>query len=173
MVRNVERLITPFGEIKILIDRKPISYVAQEGRKLDDLCPRVLGRYQITVQFIPDGEEHTIACVFEPTCSYNKTPESGERLTCQSFYNDSRIKMSIGLECEAGYIGGDRASDEYDYDADYLENGMTYLIEKYSKTDQYKFGIAWIDDVGWDDPINDEDNRDVETWFGADPTIAL
>ena len=81
--------------------------------------------------------------------------------------------MSIGIECEAGYIGDKRASDVYDYDADYLENGMEYHIEIYTKTEQYVFGIAWIDDVGWDDPINDEDNRNVETWFGADPTLAL
>jgi len=79
--------------------------------------------------------------------------------------------MSIGLECEAGYIGGIRASDEYDYDADYLGNGMTFLIDANTKTERYTFGIAWIDNVGWDEPI--DDNRDVETWFGADPTLAL
>ena len=168
----MKKLRTPFGEIKILIDGKATSYTAEEGRKLDVLCPHVLGRYQITVPFIPDGKEHTIACVFEPVCLYEKTPESGERLECQSFYNDSRFKMSIGLECESRYIDGVRASDEYDYDADYLENGMSFLIDANTKTEQYTFGIAWIDNVGWDDPI-DDNGRDVETWFGADPTLAL
>ena len=28
-----------------------------------------------------------------------------------------------------------------------------------TKTERYVFGIAWIDDVGWDDPIDDEHNR--------------
>ena len=159
----MEKLITPFGEIKILIDGKATSYIAEEGRKLDVLCPHVLGRYQITVQFIPDGKEHTIACVFESNCLYEKTPESGERLECQSFYNNQRFKLSIGIECEAG---------EYDYDADYLENGMAFLINADTKTEFYTFGIAWIDNVGWDDPIDDH-GRDVETWYGADPTSAL
>ncbi len=116
------RLITPFGEIKILIDGKPVSYFAQEGRKLDVLCPHVLGRYQIAVRFNPDRKEHTVACIFESDRLYERAPESGERLECQSFYNDLRLKMSIGLECETGFIGGVRSSDEYDYDVDYLEN---------------------------------------------------
>ncbi len=162
----MENLITPFGKIKILIDGKATSYNAEEGRKLDVLCPHVLGRYQITVPFIPDGKEHTIACVFQPICSYEKTPESGERLECQSFYNNQRFKLSIGLEC-------DSVSDEYDYDVDYLENGMSFLINTNIKTERYVFGIAWIDNVGWEDPINDINNHDVETWYGADPTLSL
>lgn len=81
--------------------------------------------------------------------------------------------MSIGLECEAGYIGGERSSDEYDYDTEYLENGMAYFIKAYTKSEKYMFGIAWINDVGWNDPINNGDNRDIETWFGADPTLSL
>ena len=169
----MRKLITPFGEIKILIDGNPVSYFAQEGRKLDALCPHVLGRYQIAVKFIPDGKEHTIACVFEPDCSYERTPESGERLECQSFYNDRRFKMSIGLECEAGYIDGMRAINEYDYDADYLENGMSFLIDTKTKNERYVFGIAWIDNVGWEDPLDNNNDRDVETWYGADPTLAL
>ncbi len=168
----MEKLITPFGEIKILIDGKATSYTAEEGRKLDVLCPHVLGRYQIAVQFTPDGKKHTIACVFQPVCSYKMTSESGERLECQSFYNDQKFKLSIGLECETSY-GGVRISDKYDYDADYLENGMTFLIETNTKTERYVFGIAWIDNVGWDDPTGESSDRDVETWYGADPTLAL
>ena len=166
-------LLTPFGEIRILIDEESVSFIAQEGGKLDVLCPHVLGRYQIEVRLIPDGKEHTIACIFESDCLYQRTPESGERLECQSFYNDTRFKMSIGLECEAGYIDGVRATNEYDYDADYLKNGMSFLIDANTRTEHYTFGIAWIDNVGWDDPIDDSNNRDVETWYGADPTLAL
>ena len=166
-------LLTPLGEIIILIDGVPVSYSAQEGRKLDVLCPHILGRYQINVQFLPDGNEHTISCIFKPNCSYNRTPESGEQLECQSFYNDRRFKLSIGVECVAGYIGGVRDTDEYDYDAEYLENGMSVLIDGNTKTQHFVFGIAWIDNVGWDDPIDDNNDRDVETWYGADPSLAL
>lgn len=169
----MEKLKTPFGDIDVLIDGKSIAYTALKGSDNDVLCPDVRNRFQIVVKYVPDGREHSISCVFSTTCSYEKRPESGERLECQSFYNPQRIKMSIGLECEAGYIGGVRASDEYDYDADYLDNGMSYLIIPETKTEQYVFGIAWIDNVGWDDPIDNEHNRDVQTWFAADPTLAL
>ncbi len=169
----METLLTPFGEIKILLDAQSVPYSAQKGRILGSLCPHVLGRYQITVCFIPDGKAHTIACVFESDCSYERSPESGERLECQSFYNDHRYKMSIGLECEAGCIGGRRVSDEYDYDADYLVKGMAFLIETNTKTERYTCGIAWIDNVRREDPAVENYDRDIETWYGADPTLAL
>ena len=162
----MDKLLTPFGEIRILIDSKPVPYEAQEGRKLESICPNVLGRYQITVHFIPDGKEHTIACVFEFDNAYKRSPESGERLECQGFYNIHRYKMSIGVEC-------DITSGDYDYDADYLENGMAFRIGTKTKTECYTFGIAWIDNVGWDDPIDEDNDRDVETWYGADPILKL
>lgn len=162
----MDKLLTPFGEIKILIDSKPVPYDAREGRKLENGCPNVLGRYQIVVHFIPDGKEHTIACVFESNNAYERIPESGERLECQGFYNTHRYKMSIGVEC-------DMISDEYDYSADYLENGMAFRIGTKTKTEIYTFGIAWIDNVGWDDPVDGNNDRDCETWYGADPVLML
>ena len=167
----MEKLLTPFGAIEIRIDGKPVPFSAQEGRKPDVRCPHVLGRYQIGVRFVPDGEAHTVACVFEPDCSYERTPESGERLECQSFYNDRGFKLSIGLACEAGYLGDVRASSAYDYDAAYLENGMSFLIDGNTKTERYVFGVAWIDNVGRGDTT--DDNRDAETWYGADPAYFM
>lgn len=169
----MEKLNTPFGEISITIDGQPIDYRAQKGSDDNVLWPCVKDRYQIEVRYVPDGKEHILSCVFSPVCSYETSPESGERLECQSFYSLQRIKMSIGLECEEGDIEGFRISDEYDYDAEYLDNGMAYIIMPETKTERYVFGIAWIDDVGWDDPIDDEHNRDVQTWFAADPGMAL
>ncbi len=75
----MERLVTPFGEIDILIDGQRESYTVQEGRKLNNFCPDVLGRFQVTVQFIPDGQEHSIACVFIPDRPCERTQESGDR----------------------------------------------------------------------------------------------
>jgi len=164
--KKVKALLTPFGKIKILIDGKPIPYVAQRGRNLEGMCPHVLGRYQIAVHFTPDGENQT-------GLSYERMPESGDCLECQSFYNDCGFKMSIGLECESGYIGSVRFSDRYDYDVEYLKNGMTFLIDRNTKTKHYVFGISWIDNVGWNEQTEDNRKRDVETWFGADPTIGL
>jgi len=167
----MEKLTTPFGDIDVLIDEKPIPYSVQKGSDNDVLWPNIRHRYQIVIQFIPDGREHRLSCVFSPNCAYKRAPESGESLECQGFYGAQRIKMSIGVECEAGYLDGERVSDKYDYDADYLDNGMSYCILPDTKTERYAFGIAWIDDVGWDD--QDDNNRDIQTWFAADPTFRL
>ena len=72
-----------------------------------------------------------------------------------------------------GIGNGKRFSDEYDYDAEYLVNGMSYLILPGTKTEQYVFGISWIDDVGRNDPGDGNHNRDIQTWFGADPTVSF
>ena len=167
----MKKLQTPFGEIDIMIDGVAIPYEAKEGSRLEGLCPNVLGRYQISVTFVPDGKEHEISCTFSPSFPYNRGIESGEDLECQGFYGNDRVKMSIGLEGETEYTpDGQRVSDRFDYDEDYLENGMAYLILEGTKTERYTFGIAWIDDVGWHDA---DDERDTETWFAADPNFRL
>ena len=169
----MEKLITPFGVITILLDGDPIPYTAQEGRRLDALCPHVLGRYQIAVSFVPDGNEHEIACIFEAVHCYNSTPEDGEFMVCQSFYSFDRFKISIGAEIGQQSFDGVHISHEYDYDADHLENGMVFLIGPDTKTEQYVFGISWIDDVGWFDTEDTENDRSIETWYGADPGFSL
>ena len=171
MENNLDKLNTPFGEIAIMIDGQPIDYVAQKRLENDIRWPDVKDRYQIKISYIPDSKKHSLSCVFLPTCSYERTPESGERLECQGFYSLQRIKMSIGLECEVDYLDGVRFSNGYDYDADYLDNGMAFIIMPETKTEKYVFGIAWIDDVGLDDPINSKHDREVQTWFAADPTF--
>lgn len=64
---------------------------------------------------------------------------------------------------------GTGVSDEYDYDVDYSDNGMAYIIEKDTKSSKYIIGVAWIDNVGWDD--DDADNRDIQTWYATDQTL--
>ncbi|MGF7109457.1 hypothetical protein [Treponema pedis] len=72
--------------------------------------------------------------------------------------------LSIGMEgglgcCTSKY----QVFNEYgyDYDNEYLNNGVCYLIYEKTKTDKYIFEIAWIN--------NYTDENEVQTWFGADP----
>lgn len=51
---------------------------------------------------------------------------------------------------------------------------MAYCISEKTKTQRYTFGIAWIDNVGYEDlPVKGEHDRDVETWYAADPSYCL
>lgn len=68
------------------------------------------------------------------------------------------------MEGETGYCAdGTRAFDTYDYDTEYLDDGVQYVIVENTNATTYVFGIAWIENV--------TDDNEVQTWFGADPTL--
>ncbi len=156
-------LETPLGVIMVFIDNNPIDYYATLAAT-DKLCKDIDGRYLIRVNFLPDGKDHKIFCVINDYVSSGEDGiESGECLELKSFY-EGGTKLSIGMEGDAGYYpNGEHVSDGYDYDNDYLPNGVSYEIFSTTKTSVYDFGIAWLD--------NCTDDTDVQTWFGADPTI--
>ena len=162
----MEYLVTPFGKVRIFIDEIEISYSAVEKQPNERCCPDIVGRYHIGVEYTPDGKEHEIKCVIDKISYSDRGPESGEGLECQAFYNADNWKLSIGVECETGFLpDGRKWSDKYDYDARYLENGMSYVILPETKEEHFVFGIAWIDEV------ENNHDRDVQTWFAADITI--
>ena len=161
------KIITPMGEVTILIDEVETQYVPLEGVPIENLCPDILGRYQIEIHFIPDGKEHTISCVFPYNKSIKCYGESGENLECQGFYDNNCIKLSIGLEGEASIY------TDYDYDVEYLDNGMQYVVLPKTQTQKYIFGICWIDQIDIDDQSEEMISRDTQTWFGADPTLSV
>lgn len=99
----MEYVKTPFGEIKIFIDDIEIQYAAERKPHVEGLCPDVVGRYRIGVDFVPDGNEHEIKCIIENITYAGRYIESGERLECQAFYSADKWKLSIGTECEGGY----------------------------------------------------------------------
>ena len=165
-------LITPLGTVFLLIDEEPVDFSMTELGPMDNLCPKLEGRFKLEVDFIPDGKEHLISCCLQPSQSVTGYAESGERLESFGYYSlNKKIKVSIGLEAEAGYIRnvtGEivRLSDTYDYDSEFKEaDGLfynSYFLLPDTKTAHYIFGIAWITGC-------DQDN-DIQTWFGADPT---
>ena len=108
----MEYLKTPFGIIKILIDDTEVSYNTVKRKLNEKLFPDVVGRYHIGLTFVPDGQEHEIKCVIENVSYVDRCPESGEMLECQSFYSTDNWKLSIGVECESGFLpDGRRWSD--------------------------------------------------------------
>lgn len=170
----MKKLNTPFGEIDILLDGQPIDYIIQEGQTGFDLWPDVKGRYQINVKYIPDGKRHSLSCTFSPTCAYERADDGGERLECQAFYNSQKIKMSIGVEYELIDNRDIRLLYGYDYEAKSLESGVAVTILPETKTQDYIFGIAWIDDVRHCiDKTEEEEYRDYQTYLAADPKLRL
>ena len=83
------------------------------------------------------------------------------------FYKDD-IELSIGAEGENDYLlDGTRLGNyDYDYDVDYLKDGMACHFLDITKTKQFWFGICWIHNLS-----KDEENYDTQTWFGSVPTF--
>lgn len=162
----MSRIVTPLGKIHIAIDGKDLLYNFEQLEPAEKLCAGINGRFKIAVKFVPDGKAHKIECTFPKVdfIRYEHSSESGERLECNSFYRGN-AKLSIGIESDAGYIDGNiRVSETgYDYDSEYLDNGIAYVILPNTKTEKYVFGICWIDECTVE--------NDVQTWFGADPTL--
>ncbi len=154
-------LVTPLGKIIIKIDDKQINYIA-EKILLDSNCKDLDGRFRINVMYEPNNEEHIISCYIDNYSSSKFDDiESGDRLSLKSFYNEG-CKLSIGMEGDSGYFAdGTRDSNGYDYDCEYLENGVRYVLLNETLTDRFVFGLAWINGV------NSKNN--IQTWFGADP----
>ena len=157
-------LSTPLGDIEIYIDNEKVEYTVKNIGASERLCPDISGRFGIEILYEPDGKQHTISCrIKKYHASSRDEIEPGERLELKSFYREN-TKLSIGMEGDAGYYSdGTRDSDVYDYDNDYMEDGVSYLIMEDTKTTKYVFGIAWIDNVTVE--------NDVQTWYGADPTL--
>ena len=56
-------------------------------------------------------------------------------------------ELSIGMEGDSGYINGERISTIYDYDNEYQDDGVDYVILGVTKTQIFTFGVAWINIV--------------------------
>ena len=88
---------------------------------------------------------------------------------CQSFYNNFGLKMSVG--CIGEHEDYDALTTEINYDVEYLENGIEYHIYPDTKTSEWYFGIAWIDNVVINDESDKNIDRDCQTWYAADPQL--
>ncbi len=95
-------LSTPFGDVKLFIDGEehPFRYHAID--KDSRLFPDVDGVSQISVEFEPDGKEHTL-CLRLTGCDVEGEIESGERLEALSFYCGEG-KITLGSYASFGVI---------------------------------------------------------------------
>ncbi|WP_335870963.1 hypothetical protein [Bacillus sp. 2205SS5-2] len=126
---------------------------------LDRWCPDVSGRYLIQCEYKKSDEEKTIKCCL-PSLDVEGDVECGERLESIAFYKDN-IKLTIGAEGE--FVDKQHRYQGYDYSGSYVSNGVQYKTFSTTEDKNFRFGVCWIEPVT-------EDNE-VQTWFGADPTI--
>lgn len=172
-VKETTELWTPLGIVNVELDGTPIPFILTQLEPLEYTSPDIAGRYRIDVGFIPDGKEHFLSCSLHPNQPVSGGSESGENLECGGYYNkDESIKVSIGLHADGGYYwknGKQIRNESFDYDAEIVQRGSVfhneYITLPSTKTSHYVFGVCWILDC--------DNEREVQTWYGADPWIML
>lgn len=155
-------LDTPLGKIHVTWDGKLIEYRIEKA-PLYEACKDLDGRYFIHISFEPDGKEHNIDCKLVDFSPIETEPSSGERVESLEIY-EKEIKMSIATQAEIllrdrnGNIEDDPCNI-YNYDVEYLETGMRYIILPITTEKEVVFGVSWMS--------NYDDDNEVQTWFGA------
>ncbi len=154
-------LMTPLGEIRVFLDGEPYPYVLKKkeiGYGYNDLQ----GRYTITMEVIPHGKRHTVACCLYPnqivsySCSHGG-PNDG-RMGSDYYSADKKIKVTILTDLSEDADGFVNYSGSH-----YEKNGIFYdTYETAFDAHFYEFGIAWLTDC------NKANER--ETFLGASLT---
>lgn len=152
-----EKIISPFGTIKVFLDDEPLWFLYRSIDPVDGLFPDADATYRISVDVDLDGKEHLLKMQL-CDCEVSGDPESGERLEAISFYSG---KGKITLGCYASF--GDYEDYDFDYDGCLCPDGIEVGIFPSTKTHTFKFGICWLNEC--------TEENDVQTWFGADSGI--
>ena len=149
-------LLTPLGAIKLFVNDEEVGFTA---KKLDVgmHCQDVNGRYLIQYDYKSEIKKNQVIKCCIPSIDVKGDSESGERLEAISFYQND-IKLTIGVDGEFSDFPKD-----IDYSGDYLNNGIHYETYNTTANRKFYFGVCWIQ------PLTEE--NDVQTWFGADPTL--
>ena len=152
-------LLTPLGKIAIYFDGNPVEYAQVTAPADPRLYPNVNGAFILKYYYQADEKEHTLRCIVENNKCVAHA-DTGERLVAVSIYTDT-VKMTIGMEDDFGCL---REYNKYDFGGLPLQNGLEVHIDRYTKSHDFVFGVAWIS------PYTQE--NEVQTWFAADPTIS-
>lgn len=80
---------TPLGRIEITKDEKKVDCTIRRVRN-DDRCPELNGRFAVLIDYIPDGQEHTVSCCIKGIReSKSDFIESDERVDIKSFCRET------------------------------------------------------------------------------------
>lgn len=150
-------LATPVGSVELLLDGEQVSFRSFSIEPNEKWFPDVDETYRLMYDFVSDGKSHILYFRIKE-CKLEANPETGELLEAVSFYKE---KCKITLGCIASF--GDCEDYDLDYDGRLCDDGMKIYISETTKSQTFKFGVCWIKEC--------TDENDVQTWYGADPSI--
>ncbi|WP_306479949.1 hypothetical protein [Mediterraneibacter sp.] len=150
-------LITPIGSIVLSLDDEPVYFSYSVLEPNEKYFSNVDAAYRLSYDFVADGKPHTLFFKFKEG-SFETEPESGELFEAVSFYKE-KFKLTLG--CIASFV--DYEDYNLDYDGTLCDAGIEIYIAETTKSQTFRFGVCWIE--------NCTKENDVQTWYGADPSI--
>ena len=151
-------LKTPFGNVNVLFDSKAANITVQKlSLKADRICTDIEYTYFLSYEYQSDNAAHTLTCTLDRS-DISGDAESGEHLDAISFYIGGG-KLTIGCTSDFGTL----REGDFDFDGEYLKNGLRICIFPNTESRTFTFGVSWL--------LNATSDNEIQTWFASDPSI--
>lgn len=150
-------LSLPSGTIRLTLDGKEqlFDIVALEPSSPE--TPNLTELLKLRYRYKRNGKAHKLRLLFSSPGAESSV-EPGERLEAISFYSHGgkttlAVSGAFGMAAEYGY----------DYDGEYLKNGIELDLSPETKGHTVTFAVAWLKDC--------TEQTDTQTWLAVDSVL--
>ena len=157
-------LKTPFGNIRIFLDKKEVEFNFSKIQNSKSFLKTetYLLKYEFKKEKVDKINKHFLKCILETNFEYESYVETGERLEAISF-EINEGKQTIGTTY--GLFMAEVDGNNNDFDVEYLENGIEIVILEKTRNQIFSFGVSFLENVNVE--------NEVQTWLAADYAINL
>lgn len=155
-------LKTPFGKIRMFLDKKEVEFNFSKIRNSKSFLKTetCLLKYEFKKEKVDKINKHFLKCILETDFEYESFVETGERLEAISF-EVNRGKLTIGTT--SGLSMAESDGNNNDFDVEYLENGIEIVILEKTRNQIFSFGVSFLENVNVE--------NEVQTWLAVDYAI--
>ena len=157
-------LKTPFGNIRIFLDKKEVEFNFSKIQNSKSFLKTETYslKYEFKKEKVDKINKHFLKCILETNFEYESYVETGERLEAISF-EINEGKQTIGTTY--GLFMAEVDGNNNDFDVEYLENGIEIVIFEKTRNQIFSFGVSFLENVNVE--------NEVQTWLAADYAINL
>ena len=155
-------LKTPFGNIRMFLDKKEVefNFFKIQNSKSFLKTETYLLKYEFKKEKVDKINKHFLKCILETDFEYESYVESGERLEAISFEINNG-KLTIGTT--SGLSMAESDGNNNDFDIEYLENGIEIVIFKETASQEFYFGISFLENMNLE--------NEIQTWLAVSYVI--
>ena len=155
-------LKTPFGNIRMFLDKKEVefNFFKIQNSKSFLKTETYSLKYEFKKEKVDKINKHFLKCILETNFEYEAYVETGERLEAISF-EINKGKLTIGTTTGFSMMKFD--GNNNDFDVEYLENGIEIVIFKETVSQEFCFGISFLENMNLE--------NEIQTWLAVSYVI--